>query len=65
MAKRSVAVVVCPNERHHTKAPTGYTEWHWWAERMARRGYVQERRCPGCWLWKIWKRKKPEHADDA
>lgn len=48
----------CPQWRKHSqRAPAGYIEWHEWAQRMERRGYVNER-CPGCGLWKVWERKK-------
>ena len=42
----------------HTPQPTGYVEWHMWAEKKQRTH--EQRRCPGCGLWAIWvKRKEP------
>lgn len=36
----------------HTPAPSGYTEFMEWAEKMGET-HKQER-CRGCGLWKIW-----------
>lgn len=36
----------------HTKAPTGYVEWHEWAEKKAKTH--DQIRCPGCGLFKVW-----------
>lgn len=41
----------CPDVAQHTPAPDGYTQWHAWAEVMAKT-HVPER-CPTCGLW-IW-----------
>jgi hypothetical protein len=42
----------------HTPAPTDYLAWHAWAERKLLTH--DQFQCPGCGLWKIWKRKKKE-----
>jgi hypothetical protein len=39
----------------HAPAPTGYLEWHAWADKKATTH--RQRRCPGCGLWKVWVRK--------
>lgn len=44
----------------HTPCPTGYVEWHLWAEEKSRT-HKQER-CPNCDLWAIWKPKKRKHV---
>jgi len=36
----------------HTPSPSGYTQWHDWADRMARTH--RARQCKGCGLWAIW-----------
>ena len=36
----------------HTYGPTGYAEWHEWAERKSTTHTQQ--RCRGCRLWLIW-----------
>lgn len=36
----------------HTPEPTGYLQWHAWAEEKAKT-HIQER-CPVCGLWAIW-----------
>jgi hypothetical protein len=40
----------------HTPCPTGYMQWHYWAEVMART-HVQEK-CPHCGRLAIWKRRE-------
>lgn len=42
----------CPNAELHTPQPTGYVEWHDWAQQMTK-GFKQKR-CPGCGLLNIW-----------
>ena len=42
----------------HTPCPSGYIQWHNWAEKKMRT-HKQER-CPGCGRWSIWKPKKGE-----
>lgn len=44
----------CRNGAAHWQGPepSGYRNWHEWAERMATT-HVQQR-CPGCGLWVIW-----------
>ena len=44
----------------HTPCPTGYVEWHFWAEKKTRTH--EQERCPGCGRWAIWKRKKRDDA---
>ncbi len=39
----------------HTECPTGYMEWHLWAEKKGETHY--QVRCPGCGLFAIWKKK--------
>ena len=46
----------CPKAQLHTHQPTGYVQWHEWAEQKSRRHY--QVRCPGCGLFSIWKRKR-------
>ena len=46
----------CPNAAQHCEGPTGYLNWHAWAERK-HRTHRQER-CPGCGLWKLWRSRK-------
>ena len=61
------AMEECPNRAEHTEGPTGYVQWHAWAERMAKT-HVQSK-CPGCGLWVIVTPKGdgepvPESDDD-
>lgn len=42
----------CPLADGHTPSPSGYLQWHEWAEKMDET-HVQ-RRCPSCGLFKIW-----------
>lgn len=44
----------CPNLAEHTRCPTGYLQWHAWAEARKKRGFTQHR-CNGCGRWVIWK----------
>lgn len=39
----------------HTPDPSGYLQWHAWAERMAKTH--KQRQCKGCGLWAIWEPK--------
>jgi len=39
----------------HTPQPTGYLEWHEWADKKAKTH--RQVRCPGCGLFQIWVRK--------
>lgn len=36
----------------HTKAPSGYMEWYYWAERKSKTH--KQIKCPDCGLFKIW-----------
>ncbi len=45
----------CPDKAKHTKSPSGYMEWHAWAEKKAKTH--TQHRCPTCGFWSIWKRK--------
>lgn len=47
-----MAEQTCPNGANHTKEPSGYLQWHEWAEHKSRTH--RQRRCPGCRLYKIW-----------
>ena len=51
----------CPDRDRHTPAPTGYVDQAEWAARMYARGF-QQRRCPGCGLWKVWVAQRREVA---
>ena len=42
----------CPDRSKHTKAPSGYLEWHSWATRKARTH--RQTQCDTCRLWAIW-----------
>lgn len=44
----------------HTLCPSGYLEWHAWAEKKAET-HDQER-CPHCGLWAIWRKKARTNA---
>lgn len=46
----------------HMDGPSGYVEWHDWAERMERTH--EQRQCSGCGLWKIWVRRKKVQLGD-
>ena len=46
----------CPNEREHTSGPGDYGAWSEWAKRMAKTH--DQLACPGCGLFKIWKRRQ-------
>lgn len=46
----------CPDRSKHTKSPSGYVEWHEWAEKKAKTH--EQHKCPTCGLWVIWKPKK-------
>jgi len=43
-------------ECQHTPQPTGYREWHAWAQQMSKT-HTQVR-CPNCGLWAIWVPKR-------
>lgn len=36
----------------HTPCPTGYIQWHFWAEKMSKTH--DQKQCPECGLWAIW-----------
>lgn len=40
----------------HTPSPTGYLNWHVWAEKRSET--YKQSRCSNCGLWAIWKPKK-------
>lgn len=42
----------CPQAAKHTPHPTGYVEWHVWAEKKARTH--EQIRCEGCGRLAIW-----------
>ena len=42
----------CSSASTHTPAPSGYLQWHGWAERMAKTH--RQLRCRGCRLFKVW-----------
>ena len=43
----------CPRQELHTPAPSGYLQWHAWAQRMSKTH--RQERCPGCDLYAIWR----------
>lgn len=47
---------VCRYASRHTKCPSGYIDWHEWAEKKSRRH--KQTICPGCKRFKIWVRRK-------
>lgn len=50
-------VAICSDTNYHTPQPSGYIEWHDWAERMTKT-HVQKQ-CPTCGLWSWWVPIKP------
>ena len=40
----------------HTPCPSGYVEWHEWAEKKSKTH--KQKRCAGCGLYSIWVKKK-------
>jgi hypothetical protein len=46
----------CPNVGLHEPCPTGYGDWHEWAEEKAKTH--RQRRCAGCGLFQIWVPRK-------
>lgn len=46
----------CENWEKHTVAPSGYTQWHFWAEKKSKT-HMQVK-CAGCGLYKIWVRSR-------
>lgn len=42
----------CPRIELHTSCPSGYVQWHEWAERMEKTH--KQKRCPSCGFWAIW-----------
>jgi hypothetical protein len=47
-----IAAELCPQRDLHTEGPSGYVQWHDWAERMERTHY--QCMCPGCGRYLIW-----------
>lgn len=43
---------LCPHFEDHTESPSGYLQWHAWAEKMARTH--RQVKCGGCGKWSIW-----------
>lgn len=39
----------------HTPCPSGYIQWHSWAEKMSETH--RQIKCPGCGLWAVWVKK--------
>ena len=52
----NIWAIPCPNFEDHTPTPSGYVEWHLWAEKMGKTH--KQRRCPGCGRYSIW---EPKH----
>lgn len=48
----------CPDVHKHTADPSGYLQWHAWAEKMAKTH--DQIRCPTCGFWAIWVPKAPK-----
>lgn len=46
----------CSQAHLHTPAPTGYIQWHEWAEGKSKTH--RQRKCPGCGLYRIWEPKE-------
>ena len=44
-------------DKHAPNQPTGYVQWHKWAEKMTKTH--EQIRCPDCGLFMIWVKKKP------
>lgn len=47
----------CPNIAKHTKCPTGYNQWHAWAEELYKKGWRQKT-CKVCGFYAIWAKPK-------
>ncbi len=47
---------ICSNFEDHTPCPTGYLDWHSWAEQMSKTH--KQRKCCGCGRYAIWEPKK-------
>ncbi len=55
------AAATAPEPRcKHTPSPSGYVEWHEWAEKKSKT-HVQEK-CPACGLWAVWRPKRKDGA---
>lgn len=52
----------CPMAHKHTKCPSGYLEWHNWAEKKAK--HHHQIKCPGCGRYCIWKRDKKAEVSE-
>ncbi len=49
----------CPRASElHTPSPSGYLQWHAWAEQMAKTH--KQARCPECGFLSIWQPKRAE-----
>ncbi len=48
----------CPDIEQHTACPTGYLQWHDWAEKMSRTH--RSTRCPTCGFYAVWLPKVPK-----
>ncbi len=46
----------------HTPCPSGYVQWHYWADQMSKTH--KQVRCPGCGLLSLWV-PKPKRAKQA
>jgi len=43
----------CPDTKKlHSKEPSGYLQWHEWAEKKAKTH--EQTRCPTCGYWVVW-----------
>lgn len=51
----------CPNKENHTPCPSGYLQWHDWAQKKSRRH--KQIRCPDCGLFTIWIRRDKDEPD--
>lgn len=45
----------CPDVRKHTKTPSGYIQFHEWAEKKSKTH--KQIKCPTCGFWAIWVKK--------
>jgi ribosomal protein L37AE/L43A len=46
----------------HTPCPSGYVNWHMWAEQKDKTH--DQHRCPACGRWRVW-RKRADTKEEA
>lgn len=47
----------------HTPSPSGYVEWHEWAERKAKTH--DQTQCLVCGRWAIWKKRRTDDQEQT